>query len=473
MANDYHMKNDTEQISLILSEVEILRDLSTNIIQDIAKQIQTEQFRKNQIIVEHGHIGKRLYFIFSGKVEVQIPGSEGFGQTTVTLKKGSVVGEVSLLVNAAYSADIVAMTKTTALYLDSKNFRQLIKKHNAFSEIISRLMTSRMGQYGGINKIGKYELLSKLGEGSMATVFNAYDSELEREVAIKMLKYELTYNTDFINRFEQEARTIASLNHQNIVNVYEIISEYSTRFIVMEKLQGENLSTALKQQGSFSFTDTRKILSQLANALQYAHSLGDSGIVHRDIKPSNIVISNNGDIKLTDFGISGPPQNKQVNIEGTPSYLAPEIINGEAVDSRSDIYALGVTAFHMLTNSLPFSSQNLAELLDMQVNQAPPDIRKIRPEIDNELASFIENALSKEPAARTSDWRRIQDLLNPVVNTNSLSLEKNETGIVVRLSNTSNNKTTNVVKLFEKILQDEELVHSINIYRDVDGNTRQ
>lgn len=466
------MEIDTEQISLILSEVEILRHLEIKIIQDISERIQIEVFKKNQLIVEHGHIGKRLYFVFSGKVEVQIPATEGFAHKTVTLHKGSVVGEVSLLVNAAYSADIVALTKTTALYLDRKHFRQLIKKHSAFSEIISKLMTSRMGQYGGINKVGKYELLSKLGEGSMATVFNAYDRELEREVAIKMLKYELAYNLDFINRFEQEARTIASLNHQNIVNVFEIISEYSTRFIVMEKLQGQNLSTTLKEQGCFSFTETRKILSQLASALQYAHSLGENGIVHRDIKPSNIVISQNGEIKLTDFGISGPPQNKEVNIEGTPSFLAPEIINGEAVDSRSDIYALGVTAFYMLTNSLPFSSPKLAKLLDMQVNQEPPDIRKIRPEIDNDLASFIENSLSKEPAARTSDWNQIRKLLNPVVNTSSLSLEKNETGIVVRLSDTSNNKTTNIVKLFKKILQQEKLAHSIEIYREVDGNAQ-
>ncbi len=466
------MKIDTEQITLILSKVEILSDLETKAIQDIAGRIQVEEFDKNQLIVEHGHIGKRLYFVFSGKVEVQIPENEGFDHKTVTLHKGSVIGEVSLLVNTAYSADIVAATNTTALYLDRKHFRQLIKKHSAFSEIISNLMTSRMGQHGGINKVGKYELLSKLSEGSMATVFNAYDTELEREVAIKMLKYELAYNTDFINRFEQEARTIASLNHPNIVNVFEIISEYSTRFIVMEKLHGQNLSVILKEKGSFDIAETRNILSQLANALQYAHSQGENGIVHRDIKPSNIVISKNGDIKITDFGISGPPQNKEVNIEGTPSYLAPEIINGEAVDGRSDIYALGVTAFHMLTNRLPFSSPRLAKLLDMQVNQAPPDIRTIRPEIDSGLAAFVESSLSKKPASRTSDWGEIRKLLEPAVNKHSLVLGQNETGIVVRLSDTASNKTSNVVELFKKILLQEGLTHSIEVHRDIDGNSQ-
>lgn len=464
------MKIDTEQITLILSEVGILRDLDAKIIREIADRIQIEQFKKNQLIVEHGQVGKRLYFIYSGKIEVQIPGTEDYSHKTIILDKGSVVGEVSLLINTAYSADIVALTNTTALYLDRKHFRQLIKKHSSFSEVLSRLITSRMGLKGGINKVGKYELLGKLGEGSMATVFKAYDKELEREVAIKMLKYNLAYNIDFINRFEQEARTIASLNHHSIVNVFEIISEYSTRFIVMEKLQGQNLSSLLREKGPFSFSETKKILSQLASAMQYAHGLGEIGIVHRDIKPSNIVIDVNGNIKLTDFGIAGPPQNEKVNIEGTPSYLAPEVINGEAVDSRSDIYAMGVTAFHMLTNSLPFSSTTLAKLLDMQVNQNPPDIRKLCPDIDDELASFIEKSLSKNPQARISDWIQIRKLLNPVSNTSPLSLGKNEVGVVVRLRNTSNTKTTRVLKLLKKILREEKLEHSIETYRDTDKN---
>jgi serine/threonine-protein kinase len=107
---------------------------------------------------------------------------------------------------------------------------------------MTQLMTSRMAQNGGINRVGRYELRGKLGEGNMATVFNAWDPELEREVAIKMLKYKLAYDDKFRDRFEQEAKTIASLNHPNIVNVFEVIDEFSTRFIVMEKLHGQDLS---------------------------------------------------------------------------------------------------------------------------------------------------------------------------------------------------------------------------------------
>jgi CRP-like cAMP-binding protein len=385
------MSIDTDEITLILSGVKILQDLDIEIIRDIAAHTQVARFNQGEMVIQAGEMGRRIYFIFEGKVEVQIPDIQGEVKRRILLKKGEVVGEISLLINSNYSADIEALTRTTAFYLDRDHFKELIEKHPDFAEVMSQLMTSRMAQNGGINRVGKYELRGKLGEGNMATVFNAWDPELEREVAIKMLKYKLAFNDRFRDSFEREARTIASLNHPNIVNVFEVIDEFSTRFIVMEKLHGQDLSEILKEKGAFGIAETREILSQVASALQYAHNHGDNGIVHRDIKPSNIVIDAYGNIKLSDFGIASPPQDKDVNIEGTPSYLAPEIINGDLLDGRADIYALGVMAFHMLTTSCPFSASTLAKLLKMQVNQTPPDIRSACPDIDEELAGFIEN----------------------------------------------------------------------------------
>lgn len=454
------MKINTKDITAFLSKVQILEHIDTEIIRNMAENIQIVEFKKDQFLVEQGHIGEKLYFIFNGEIEVRIPGEQGFLQKSVTLRKGAVIGEISLLVNSAYTADIVTLSKTTALFLDRMHFKQLVKKYNAFAEVMSNLMTSRMGQSGGINKVGKYELLGKLGEGSMATVFNAYDNELEREVAIKMLKYHLAFNPEFIDRFEQEAKVIASLSHPNIVNVYEVIAEYSTRFIIMEKLPGQNLSKIQKANGPFSLIETRRILLQLAGALQYAHSLGEKGIVHRDIKPSNIVLDEKGNIKLTDFGVAGPPRDKDINIEGTPSYLAPEIINGEPVDNRADIYALGVTAFHMITGQLPFSSPTLSGLLKMQVKQSPPDIRDICPEIDPELAAFIQNTLAKKREDRNSDWDKIQQILKPAL----ASLENNEARLVIRLRDTPVKESKKLVKTIQKILQDENLNHSIELH---------
>ncbi|MFT5221621.1 MAG: serine/threonine protein kinase, partial [Gammaproteobacteria bacterium] len=407
----------------------------------------------------------RLFVICDGKVEVQIPDDQGDIKSRILLKKGEIIGEMSLLIDSSYSADIVALDDTVALYLNQSDFKQLIAQFPGFSEVMTSLMTNRMAHNGGINQVGKYLLKDKLGEGNMATVFNAWDPDLEREVAVKMLKYGLAYDKSFLDRFEREAKTIASLNHPNIVNVFEVIDDFSTRFIVMEKLHGQDLSERLKDHGAFSLSETREILAQVASALDYAHQQGEKGIVHRDIKPSNIVIDAYGNIKLTDFGIAGPPQDKEVNIEGTPSYLAPEIINGDKLDGRADIYALGVMAFHMLTNSLPFSASTLAKLLKMQVQQKPPDIRNTCPDIDEPFAELIESCLSKNANDRISDWSRIRKILTPVTSEYVLPLDPDELAVVIRFRDTSYQQSATFINAMQKILQDDGINHSIEMHR--------
>lgn len=457
-----------DEITHILSDVKILNNLGFDTIKDIAQQIQVEKFSKDQMLVEHGQIGKRLYIIFDGKVEVRVPDQNGQVKRKITLKKSSVVGEISLLINSTYSSDIVALTDTTALYLDRDRFLRLIEKHKEFAELISYLMTKRMVQVGGINSVGKYELTGILGEGSMATVYSAYDRELEREVAIKMLKYKLAYNPEFLNRFEREAKIIAGLNHPNIINVIEVIDEFSTRFIVMEKLQGESLSELLNEKGAFEPGEAREILLQLASALQYAHNHGDHGIVHRDIKPSNIVVDSYGNIKLTDFGIAGPPHDKNVNIEGTPAYLAPEVINGEAVDGRADIYAFGVLAFRMLTNRLPFVASTLGEQLGMQLHHKPPNIKDICPDIDADLNQLIQKSLTKDVSDRISDWDQIRTLLRLTNSGNIIPLKAGEMDVTVRLKYTSYRHSEKIIQAIRQALNDEEVNFSIEIQRNDD-----
>jgi predicted Ser/Thr protein kinase len=459
------MAIDSEDVTLNLSGVEILQDLDAEVIDDIASQIKITSFQADEKIVEKGAMGDRIYFIFAGKVEVQFPDSQGDIKRRILLKTREVVGEISLLINSTYSADIVSLTDCTAFYLERGDFEALVQKHPAFAEVMTDLITSRMAQRGGINRVGKYELRGKLGEGNMATVFNAWDPELEREVELKMLKYKLSYDEKCVDRFEREAKTIASLNHPNIVNVFEVLNEYSTRFIVMEKLHGSDLSELLEERGAFDLAETREILSQVASALQYAHNHGEHGIVHRDIKPSNIVIDTYGNIKLTDFGIASPPQDKDVNIEGSPSYMAPEIISGDLLDGRADIYALGVMAFHMLTQSPPFSASTLAKLLKMQVQQKPPDIRNNIPDIDDDLAAFIESALSKDPDDRISSWERIRDILKPRAGKYRLPLEPDELAVVIRFGDTSYQQSASFINAMKKLLQEEGIDHQMEVQR--------
>ncbi len=456
---------DVDEIALILSGVQILQDLEVDTIQDIARSVQVAEFAAKDKLVERGQKGYRLYIIFSGRVEVRIPDTLRDSERKVELNKGAVVGEISLLTHDVYTADVIALKPTTALYLDRLQFMRLIEQHKSFAETMSQLMSERMAMNGGFNRVGKYELTGKLGEGNMAVVFSAYDRELDREVAIKMLKYELALNPEFVARFEREARIIASLNHPHIINVFEVIDAFSTRFIVMEKLEGHNLWERLQQQGAFAIQQTREILSQLASALEYAHQHGDEGIVHRDIKPSNIVIDEFGNIKLTDFGIASPPQERSTGVEGTPSYLAPEIINGEAIDGRADVYALGVMAFHMLTNSLPFSASSLDKILAMQLRQQPPKIRNHCPDIDDEFAELIEHALEKDVDKRIHDWTEIRRILRPVVRRDRIPLQQNEMGVVIRLRDVPYATAAKIINSMQKMLRDSDIDHDIEMQR--------
>ena len=461
------MAIETDEIALILAGVEILQDLDVDIIDDIARLSRVTEFVQGNLVIRAGTIGERIYFIYEGNVEVQIPDAAGGVKRRIELMKGDVVGEISLLVKSTYSADIVALTDTTAFYLDRQCFHELIEKHPDFAEVMSQLMTSRMAHSGGINQVGKYELHGKLGEGNMATVFNAWDPELEREVAVKMLKYKLAYSEDFLNRFEREAKTIASLNHPNIISVFEIIDAFSTRFIVMEKLYGRDLASCLEADGAFGLAKARDILSQIAGALHYAHNHGEKGIVHRDIKPSNIVIDDYGNIKLTDFGIASPPKNKETKIHGTPSYLAPEIIRGDVFDGRADIYAMGVMAFHMLTGVLPFGAVTLTEMLKMQLEQKPPDIRIACPAIDSKFAGFIDSALCKEPGERISDWVKIRDILRPPGRLN-LMLDPDELAVMIRFRDTTHQQSAKLISAMQKLLRDENINHEIEMHRGDD-----
>ncbi len=166
-----------------------------------------------------------------------------------------------------------------------------------------------------------------------------------------------------------------------------------------------DLSAVLKQKHRLSLAQTRRILTQVAAALEYAHN---EGIVHRDVKPSNIIINQFNHVKITDFGLAKPPDDKNENIEGSPHYLAPEIIQSLPVDGRADIYAMGIMAFHMLTGSPPFTAQSLDKILNMHVNQRSTDIHSYRNDIDQDMALFIERALEKDASKRINSWKHIK-----------------------------------------------------------------
>lgn len=427
---------DLDDAMIFLSGVDIFLDLNSEIIENMAEYMSISQYQAGDHLIHKGSPGQHMLLIKSGKVSVALEDKEIF------LEKGTVLGEMSLLSGKPSKADVVAKTDTQAFVLQRDDFQVLMSEYTELASVMTNLMKSRLSAGSDIQTLGKYQLLEQLGEGGMSIVYNAFDTELEREVAIKMLKYEIATSDDFKEKFKQEAKIIAQLNHPNILHVIETIDDYSTEFIVMEKLEGYDLNYYLKHQGVFSGEKASEILYQVAMALEHANSDLSGGIIHRDVKLSNIVLDDHGHAKLTDFGIATTNESATTHYEGTILYMAPELLLGNDIDQRVDIYALGITAFAMLTGKTPFTAPTAAGIIKNQLKKEPPVIEELVPDIPPGLAEFIHRALIKDPEKRISNWLEVVSLLsrNKSSNFKLEASSKMDTAIVIKMKNSSANK---------------------------------
>src|SRR5436190_7971915 len=273
---------------------------------------------------------------------------------------------------------------------------------------------------------GRYRLTAPLGEGGMSTLWRAVDQQLDREVAVKILRPQYSADPGFAARFRQEARAVASLAHPNIVSVYDYGTDPdgATQFIVMQLVEGRDLAAILRQRGRISTDDAVQVAIAVASALEAAHR---RGIVHRDVKPGNILITEDGDVKVTDFGIARAVSEASMTVTGTTlgsvHYFSPEQARGDEVTGQSDVYALGIVLYEMLTGSRPFEGDSAAgvALKRLTEDPAPPETHGPVPP---GLSAIVMRALEREPANRYPDagafaealrvWQRNPDAANAV-----------------------------------------------------------
>ncbi len=257
---------------------------------------------------------------------------------------------------------------------------------------------------------GRYEIQEKIGVGGMAVVYRGRDLKLERNVTVKVLKEEFTAEDDFKSRFTTEARSAARLSHPNIVNVYDVGEDNGIYYIVMEYVHGDTLKKVIKENAPFDEVVTLSIAIQMAAALANAHK---NGVVHRDIKPENILISVDGTIKITDFGIARAADVSTVtmttNAVGSVYYFSPEQARGGYVDEKSDIYSIGITMFEMLTGHVPFDGNNSIAIALKHLNNEMPDIRQYNPNVSDTIISIINKASAKKKDDR---YNSSDDLLS-------------------------------------------------------------
>jgi serine/threonine protein kinase len=259
---------------------------------------------------------------------------------------------------------------------------------------------------------GRYRLDAQIGTGGMSTVYRAFDTVLERQVAIKLMHREIASDGDQLERFRREARAVAQLNHPHIVTVIDAGEDDNTPYIVFEYVEGETLKDRIRRHGRLPIQEAIAYAIEIARALGVAH---DRGIVHRDVKPQNVLIDEEGSAKVTDFGIARTLDQEGLTADGrvlgTTDYVSPEQALGHPVTGQSDLYSLGIVLFEMLTGDVPFKGDNQVAVAMKHVREQLPDVQVRRPEVSNALAAVLERATAKETERRyATDQELIADL---------------------------------------------------------------
>lgn len=259
----------------------------------------------------------------------------------------------------------------------------------------------------------RYKLLELIGEGGMALVYKADDLILDRTVAVKILRSEFSTNEEFIKRFHREAEAATSLNHPNIVSIFDVGEDSGIYFIVMEYIEGKTLKDLIKEMGVIPVPKAIKIMEQIVSAIAQAH---ESHIIHRDIKPHNILIDKQGNVKVTDFGIAIAATSATIthtnSILGSVHYFSPEQARGSLVNAKSDIYSMGIVLYEMVTGSLPYSGESPVSIALKHLQEKLPHPKLINPSIPQSVENIILKALAKDPKNRYENAKAFENDLH-------------------------------------------------------------
>jgi predicted Ser/Thr protein kinase len=262
-----------------------------------------------------------------------------------------------------------------------------------------------------IEKLGKYKIISELGKGAMGIVYKALDPDINREVAIKLIRFDMVSEDaekdEASRRFIREAQSAGNLDHPNIITIYEVGKHDNQTFIVMQYVDGESLKEAISSGKRYPPAEVVDLMTCLCDALEFAHQ---NKIIHRDIKPGNILLDKQGRPYLVDFGVARMEMSTMTQsgtIVGTPSYMSPEQIQGVRVDARADIFSLGVIIYEMLTGKRPFEGDHITTIVYKIMNEEPPNIRDMKKDLPEGFDHVIKKALAKDPNQRYRNCKEL------------------------------------------------------------------
>ena len=329
-------------------------------------------------------------------------------------------------------------------------------------------MTIRPGVF--IND--RYEIIDKVGSGGMADVYKAKDHRLNRYIAVKILKAEFSNDTKFVEKFRAEAQSAAGLSHPNVVNVYDVGDEDGMYYIVMELVEGITLKSFIERKGKLDVKEAVGIAIQIAQGMEAAHS---NHIVHRDIKPQNIIISREGKVKVTDFGIAKAISSDTVtsNAMGSVHYLSPEQARGGFSDEKSDIYSLGVTLYEMLTGRVPFIGENTVAVALCHLQEEAVPIRDLEPSVPISLDRIVQKCMQKKPEYRyLTASALIMDLKHSLTNPDGAYVQLNPMESVIN-SPTISITADDLDKIKHASAQGDTKVQPVNAIQEAEKMTAQ
>jgi serine/threonine protein kinase len=380
-----------------LTGTRLFRFLPRQAICPLLNCLSFKRVEQGKRLITQGEAGDNLYILQEGKCTASVE-RNGTIHTLARMRGGDVVGEIAVLTNETRSANVDADAELKIWDLNRKHFEVIAKKHPDLRLFLTEILTHRLetSKHTADRSIGKYLVRHKIGQGGYSIVYQGIHQILKLPVAVKMMKHTLALEEDFIE-------------NRNIVKVYDIEETYRTIFIIMEYMEGESLESLLKRIGSISIPQAVNLLIQVCSGLHYAH---EKGLVHLDVKPGNIFVQTDGEIKILDFGLARPPNVEEGSIfEGTIYYLAPEQIECDAVDQRTDVYSLGITAYEMIVGRRPYPEGDLPALLKMHCNEDIPDPAEFVTELPEGLRMFILKACQRDPNQRYQDIGEVLEAL--------------------------------------------------------------
>ena len=317
--------------------------------------------------------------------------------------ESALKNKIATLDNAIKNGTMEISPSTPSASPEKQGTGTVVLTANEFNE--------KPGQEDIIGPDGRYRIERKLGEGAMGMVFLAQDQTLIRKVALKKLTFGHDPNQQMVTRFQQEARALARLSHTNIVQIYDFIQVGKQNWIAMEYVEGEDLDKRISESGKYAFNAALEMCIQISEAMDHAHR---RGVVHRDFKPSNVIISADNTPKITDFGIAKLTLSSIATMEGsllgTPAFMSPEQARGEPADGRSDIYALGVTLYQLLTGDLPFEG-DVKGILAQKIGGSQPSLVQLEKKTPPGLVDLVKKMMGSDPEERPSTMGDVNQAL--------------------------------------------------------------